>query len=415
MKRLKMSSLVRGDIILTTTTAAVSKAIRWGTKSDISHAMICVQHGSVIDATSDGVHARNMQRLFFHDECALHVFRLKAALSRDEIEQICRFVRERIGSEYSTREAVKVAIGGSNQWTRKQFCSRLVAQAYSSAGIKLVANANYCAPADLAECPLLAVVPDAVENVTDEELSRWTAHADSTAAMRKAINDVLEGARTKSKNIQTFEDIVPFLILNPAEDAFFADLLARSGYLTVWQLNTERNRWQYEDGLLVELPVDKCEEYCMGMVRDEKAGPHRYLINRAAYRSLSHQHNLRSFKLLFDLYDFLAAEYRQRLTVATRWLEANGLITPVADVVLRPHSPEWFLAMDNWDPVKAAVTRFVVDQAGREDICSVCGDDPATDYRIEKGFRPPGGPDTLRLCDDCLVIRRSSGDPFEAI
>jgi len=35
MKRIKMSSVVRGDIILTTTTATVSKAIRWGTKSDI--------------------------------------------------------------------------------------------------------------------------------------------------------------------------------------------------------------------------------------------------------------------------------------------------------------------------------------------------------------------------------------------
>src|ERR1700726_931216 len=146
MKRLKMSRLVRGDIILTTTTAAVSKAIRWGTKSDISHAMICVQHGSVIDATSDGVHARNMQRLFFDAECALHVFGPKAALSPDQIEQICRFVRERIGSEYSTREAVRAAIGGSNQWTRKQFCSRLVAQAYASAGIKLVDDPNYCAP-----------------------------------------------------------------------------------------------------------------------------------------------------------------------------------------------------------------------------------------------------------------------------
>jgi hypothetical protein len=199
MKRLKMSSLVRGDIILTTATAAVSKAIRWGTKSDISHAMICVQHGSVIDATSEGVHARNPQRLFFDDKCALHIFRPKAALSADQIDQICRFVRERIGSEYSTREAVRAAIGGSNQWTRKQFCSRLVAQAYASAGIKLVGDPNYCAPADLAKSSLLAPVPDAVEQVSDEEVGRWAMHTDSTEAMRRAINTVLDGARTKDK------------------------------------------------------------------------------------------------------------------------------------------------------------------------------------------------------------------------
>jgi hypothetical protein len=415
MKRVKMLSLVRGDIILTTTTAVVSKAIRWGTKSDISHAMICVQHGSVIDATSEGVHARNIQRLFFDDKCALHVFRPKAALGAEQVDQICRFVRERIGSEYSTREAVRAAIGGSDQWTRKQFCSRLVAQAYASAGIKLVGDPNYCAPADLAKSPLLASMPDAVEQVSDEEVGRWAVHTDSTEAMRRAINIVLEGARTKDKNIQTFEDVGPYLIQNPTDDAFFSDLLDRSGYLTVWQLNTERNRWQYEDALLAELPADKCEEYCRGMVTDEEAGPHRYLTNRAAYRGLAHQYSLTFFKLLFELFDLLAAEHRQRLTVARRWLETNGLLTPVGDVVVQPHSSEWFSAMDNWDPVKAAVTRFVIDQEGRDDICSICGDEPAADYRLEKAFRPAGGPDTLRLCDDCLEIRKGIGEPFEAI
>ena len=238
MKRVKMSCLLRGDIILTTTTATVSKAIRWGTKSDISHAMICVQHGSVIDATSEGVHARNVQRLFFEDECALHILRLKTGLGPDQAEQICQFVRQRIGSEYSTREAMRTAVGGSNQWTRKQFCSRLVAQAYASAGIKLVDDPNYCAPADLAKSSLLVAVSDAVESVSDEEADRWAAHTDLTEAMRSAINVVLEGARKKEKGIQTFEDIVPYLIQHPEDDAYFANLLTRSGYLTVWQLNT---------------------------------------------------------------------------------------------------------------------------------------------------------------------------------
>ena len=88
-----------------------------------------------IDATSEGVHARNVQRLFFED-----VLELKAGLRPDQTEQICQFVRQRIGSEYSTREAVRAAVGGSKQWTRKQFCSRLVALAYGSAGIKPVDN-----------------------------------------------------------------------------------------------------------------------------------------------------------------------------------------------------------------------------------------------------------------------------------
>jgi hypothetical protein len=415
MKRLKMSALLRGDIILTTTAAAVSKAIRRGTKSDISHAMICVQHGSVIDATSEGVHARNTQRLFFEDGCALHVLRLKAGLTPEQADQVCLFVRQGIGSEYSTREAVRSVIGGSDQWTRKQFCSRLVAQAYASAGIKLVDDPNYCAPADLGRSVLLTAIPGAVDLVSAEEAARWAAHSDSTEAMRSAINAVLEGARKRDKGIQTFEDIDPYLIKHQHEDAYFADLLASSGYLTVWQLNTERNRWQYEDELLAELPFHECENYCRGTVKDDEIGPHRYIINRGAYRGLSHYYKLTSFKLLFDLYDLLSGEYRHRVRVARRWLEANGLVEPARDTILLPHTQEWFAVMQLWDPVRVAQTKFMIDDAGRDDVCSVCGDDPAADYRLEKPFRPAAGPDTLKLCEDCIEIRRNMGEPFEVM
>lgn len=55
MKMLNTKSLRKADIILTTTTHAVSKAIRLGTRSDISHAMLYVDEYSAIDATSEGV------------------------------------------------------------------------------------------------------------------------------------------------------------------------------------------------------------------------------------------------------------------------------------------------------------------------------------------------------------------------
>lgn len=56
LKRLNDAVLRPGDIVLTTTTtAAVSKAIRVATGSDVSHAMLCVEDRSVIDATGEGV------------------------------------------------------------------------------------------------------------------------------------------------------------------------------------------------------------------------------------------------------------------------------------------------------------------------------------------------------------------------
>lgn len=64
MKRIKIESLQPGDIILTARPGKGSKFIRGATGGMVSHAMICVQQGSFIDSTMDGVQARNIQREF---------------------------------------------------------------------------------------------------------------------------------------------------------------------------------------------------------------------------------------------------------------------------------------------------------------------------------------------------------------
>ncbi|MEA2895264.1 MAG: hypothetical protein QOJ84_879 [Bradyrhizobium sp.] len=415
MKRMQTSSLLRGDIILSTTTERLSKVIRVATRSDISHAMVCVQFSSVIDATGEGVHARNPQRLFFDDSCELLAFRLRGGLSDSQADQVCQFVRQTIGAEYSKMEAVRSVLGGSDQWTRKQFCSRLVAQAYASAGIQLVEDPNYCSPADLARSALLVAIPNVVETVTEVEAARWAAHGDATATMREAINAVLEGARKKDPNIQTLNDIDSHVIKHPEDDAYLANVYIASGYLTVWRINHEKNPWQYEDALLARLPREQCEQYCRGTLKEEEGADHRYVVNRGGYKGANFHYKLKTFGLLFELYDLLASGHRQRIAVARRWLEANGLAAPEADHILTPHSPEWFAALHRWDPVQAAQTKFVVDHEGRTDVCSICGDDPAKDYRLEKPFRAAGGVDTLRLCDDCVVIRKGMGEPYQAI
>ncbi|VIO70474.1 hypothetical protein CI1B_31280 [Bradyrhizobium ivorense] len=218
-----------------------------------------------------------------------------------------------------------------------------------------------------------------------------------------------------NKGIQTIEDVVSHLIKHPADDAYIADLLTSSDYLTLWQINIERNPWQYDDVLLAEVPRKECEEYCRGIVEDDANGPHRYVVNRGAFKGLHHRFSLATFKLFFELYDLLSSEHRQRVTVARRWLEANGLIAPAIERFHVPHTSEWFATLHQWDPVQAAQTKFVVDDAGREDVCSICGDDPADDYRLAKPFRPAGTTGTLRLCDDCLEIRRAMGEPYEKL
>src|ERR1019366_20085 len=246
MKRLNNELLKIGDIILSTTPARISKAVRVGTMSDISHAMMYVEDRSVIDATGEGVQSRNTQRILFEDHCPVYVLRPRDELSERQARDICDFVRAQVGSQYSTKEAMQTVLGGGRGWTRKQFCSRLVAQAYASVGIVLVGDPNFCSPANLKESALLIEVKAVTIPITAEEAAQWEGRADLPQMMRDAINTVLDGARTKNKDIQNFDDLDRHLIKHPEDYEYVCGLLEESGYLTLWQVEMEKNLWQYD-------------------------------------------------------------------------------------------------------------------------------------------------------------------------
>jgi hypothetical protein len=417
MKRLNESSLKAGDIVLTTTTAAVSKAIRAATGSDISHAMIYVEDRSVIDATAEGVQARNTQRVIFEDDCAVYALRLQDGLSSNQARDICNFIRERIGTQYSKKEAIKAAVGGARGWSKKQFCSRLVAQSYAAAGINLVRDSNFCSPAAIKDSSVLIEVQNPTVSITPEEAAHWKEHEDTTEMMRAAINAVLGGARAKNKSIQNFNDLDFHLAEHPEDDEYFCDLLITSGCLTVWKIEKEKNPWQYDLDLMTAFPTvsPSIEDYCWSVLSNEEFGSNRYIVNHGGYAQFSKQFGLRYFQMMMELYDVLATLHRRRVEVATKWLGANNLLVTAAEQFLRPHTPEWFAALDVWNPPQAAMTRIVVESAGNLGVCSICGDEPAKDYRLEEECRPAGGVDTLRLCNDCLEIRRNMGEPFVSL
>ncbi len=412
LKRLNDAVLRPGDIVLTTTTAAVSKAIRIATGSDISHAMLCVEDRSVIDATGEGVHARNTQRLFFEDECSINVLRLRGGISDAQLAAVQTYMRGHIGTQYSTKEAMLTVLGGARQWTRKQFCSRLVAQAFASAGIRLVADPNFCSPANLKDSPLLVAVADATVPVTAEEAAWWEGNEDIPQLMRDAINALLDGARAKNPDIQTFDDLHRHLARHPEHDDDLCRLLETSGYLSLWKTERDKNPWQYDFALMSTAPAGQVEAYCWSVLENEDGGPNRYIVNRGGYLLFSRQYDLQFFRMMAALYEHLATLHRQRVDVAARWLETNGRLARPSPSNLTPHTPEWFAALEQWDPPKAMMTRKIIELAGRTDVCSICGDDPASDYRLEEEYRPAGGADTLRLCDDCVRIRRAAGEPF---
>ena len=194
MKRIDFSKLRKGDILLTTSTHPQSKAIRTFTKSDISHAMLYVANGSVMDSTGEGVHARNLQRQIYDDDCAIYAYRAKATIDPETMNQIVDYVRSEAGAPYATLDAMRSPLKPERKGSAAQFCSRLVARAYANAGFPLTDNPDYTTPADLRRSDRLESIPDVVLHVTAEEKAELEA-GDSVKGMREVTNDLLERVR----------------------------------------------------------------------------------------------------------------------------------------------------------------------------------------------------------------------------
>lgn len=408
MKKLNESALHICDIILTTTTDKSSKGIRKVTKSDISHALVYVESHSVVDATSDGVHSTNTQRLFWEDECAVHVLRMAQKLDDTQSRRIINYVRGRIGTRYSKVEAARTKLGGSKHPSRRQFCSRLVAQAYASAGLNLVADPDYCTPEQLKNSALLVGVQGAIRSVSNEEREARKGIHDTPQSMRDATNTLLEGARKKGAQIESINDIDLHLQTTPSDDAYFAELYKSSGYLTVWVAERAKNFWQYDPQAMLEAPIpdEVKKQYCEYVLGDNEEGLVRYEVNLAGYTSLSEEFSLETFHLLKSLYEKLLELHLTCRQVAAQWLGRQGqkdISSRDEAVLLTPHTPEWFASLQAWNPQQAAHTRSILQLAGSDAVCSTCGDEPAKDYRLV-------GPGTLAELFVHYVFAMTAGE-----
>lgn len=402
------ASLIQpGDVVLTTTPEPMSQMIRKVTCADISHAMICVGKSSVIDSTGEGVHARNLKRLILEPGCAGHVLRMIRPLTSEQLLSVISFARAAVGTQYTQIGAAKSVLAGLVPG-RRQFCSRLVAQAYRDAGVNLVLDADFCHPGELLNSAELIEVPNVLRSLSPEEEAYWRKDTDHVYAMRESINALLREARALNSEIESLNDIDFYLVEHPEEDARLVRALISSRYLELWRDEFERNLWQYNVALLEGCggSGEQKQKYCEELLAEVGLHQHRFVVNRAGYVALNMAHPRRYFALMVELYDQLTQLHGSRITAASAWLERRGLLNPAPPVSLRPHTPEWFASLREWDPQQAAMTEAAIQAAGSPDVCSVCADDPARDYALVT--RPAAGPGTLRLCVDCFCIRSVS-------
>lgn len=325
MRRLKVDTLKVGDIIFTTTNHIQSKIIRTATRADISHAMLYVSHSSIIHASGTGVQSQNVQRIFFEPGLAVHVMRLEG-LDPVVAHRISDQVRSVVGTQYSVPEAIWAATTVGIPYSSKQFCSRLVAQAYETCGEPLVKNAHYCNPGQLLKSPRLTRIEDVTEEVSDEEYTKWLKHPSQIGTMESSTNFVLDGARTLNSDIQSMNDLDRFVIAHPEHDDFVDKLYHDSGYLDVYKPNLVANPWQFniEDlEALGQRDEAKVRQYCLGTMAEGRS-EHRYVKTLEGYRYYDKHAPRKTFKTMIGLYSMLVHLHTQRMDVAQTWLERHG-------------------------------------------------------------------------------------------
>lgn len=417
MKRIKFEHLKPGDIILTASRSKAGMAIRLFTGGMVSHAMIYVQRGSIIDSTSDGVQARNLQRELFEDDEEVFAFRLRDELPPVQIARVVDFARSEIGTRYSMAEARSVVVGPKPR-NRQEFCSRLIARAYQSIGIQLVHDHDYCSPEHLRISPMLIELSDLTEVVSEEEIASLAARPNPIAMTRDAQNMVLNFARGLAPDIENFQDLDLLVREHPEWDSLIAQAYRNSGYLELWKQELELHPWRYDHSAMEEMHNASSDEalrsYCIETIREAYSGGIRFAVNLAHYQASLTKGHRETLVLLIDLYEALMRNDHNRREVARAWLlkhYPDDVKEHMERVV--PHSDLWFSIVDRVEPMLGVIARASIEAEQSKEICSSCGDDPAHDYRIANSAEVMPGVPALRLCDDCLAIRRGVGEHLE--
>ncbi len=411
MKRIRIDSVKPGDIVFTARPGKISKSIRLATDGAVSHALICVQHGSFIDSTSDGVQARNLQRELFDDDEQVFHFRLKDETDQETMAAIVNYARAEIGARYSILEATRSLASINKPRLKRQFCSRLVARVYRKAGIDLVADADYCSPEDLKRSPLLVELPIETETVSEDEVN-WSNNQDNAiVAMHKAQNAVLSAARSIDGSVENFNDVYALLVKNPQIDGKIARSLKHSGYLDIWRIEVAAHPWRYDGSLINKLSgpekIDSLREYCIGTVKGAYSNGFRFANNLVQLKNLQSRNPRKSFQLEISLYEALVRNDEARREVAYNWLshhDPSALRLHMEQI--DPHSPYWYSMVDRVEPNLAALSRHAVAAEGSSNVCSSCGDQPTETYRVVNGAETMPGVPSLRLCEDCHQIRQ---------
>ncbi|MDN3585658.1 YiiX/YebB-like N1pC/P60 family cysteine hydrolase [Pedobacter aquatilis] len=309
---LNLPILQSGDIILIRSEERESLFIQEQSGCRYSHAMLYVGESSYIESDGLGVHAFNAARKLFDGPTDAIALRFKDAESTPQVDAAVEYVRLKIGTEYSTAEARRAARNPAENAAEenRQFCSRLVGQAYAYAGIPITENPNYATPKQLLESQVLLHITDILQEATAEQIAYASEQNTVLDQQTEATNTILESARNMTgKDLQTLEQLSDFMQESLQYDGQITAVVKGSGYLDLWKTDEAKNPMYYDfEKLKEDCPEDKLEQAGRQLCYIASGNLARYYQMQEAY---NWQVLLQptAYNLLFkDLYDNLVRQ-----------------------------------------------------------------------------------------------------------
>ena len=324
------------DIILTSSKTFSSKGIRLATLSKYSHAAIYVE-GTTIEATLSGVFSKSTQRMIFDHKNQVAVFRSKKHLSENEVRKICNHARSLTGSLYALPEALTIRARSvlKIQETKKQFCSRLVAESYIAAGYDLanLRNPAYCTPKQLGLCKSFYQVHDVLKSASSSDIAFSktpdpnTEHHSHTLAWLNKVRNLVEGnPGITSIDIQTIDDVNTFLLKYPQYDSVVSEFMKGTNYLHFYKHDYDVNPYRYNNKLYqaVMSTQPDASSFIEEHTDMEPDMFSKYSQNLDGYIKYSRQYKLEFFTLHIQLYVNLIKQLYNRLSVDAAGYESIG-------------------------------------------------------------------------------------------
>jgi hypothetical protein len=255
------------------------------------------------------------------------------------------------------------------------------------------------------------------ETVSPAELAAWAARANPIADMQDILNRILTAARQLDPSVENFNDLDRLVQDHPEWDEEIARIYRKSGYLDLWRSDVAVNPWHYDlDHMEASAGSHRDAgllEYCLSTIREFHTGGLRFAVNLTHYQRALEANGRTTTAQLVALYRQLVIGDQTRREVALAWLQRHHP-EDVAPHLQRiaPHSELWFTIVDRVEPRLGTIARLSIQRMGSSDVCSACGD-PAEDYRLVNAAEAMPGVPSLRLCSDCVGIRRGGGEILE--